>query len=63
MAIVVKRGANDNDDKLISKFRQMVLKYKVIDEYKDRMFYMKPSTKKKLAKKNAKANRRRIRVE
>ncbi len=48
MAVVVKRKANDTDDKMIAEFRKMVIENNLIEDYKSRMFHLKPSAQKNL---------------
>lgn len=50
MAVVVRRKPTDTDDKVISEFRRLILKYKIIDEIKDRLFYLKPSARRNIAR-------------
>lgn len=43
MSVVVKRKANDTDDRMIAEFRKMVLENDLIELYKSKMFHLKPS--------------------
>lgn len=38
--------SNDNIDLALRKFKKKMEKFKILDEYKDRQFYTKPSEKK-----------------
>ena len=55
----VKAGPGDTSDSLIRKFTKKVLAEGIIQEMKDKEFYLKPSLKKKLKRKEA-ARKRRI---
>lgn len=43
MSIIIKAGANDNNDSLMRKFQRKVVMEGVIQEYRDRAFYKKKS--------------------
>lgn len=55
----VKAGPGDTSDSLIRKFTKKVLAEGIIQEMKDKEYYLKPSLKKKLKRQEA-ARRRRI---
>lgn len=47
MAMVVRKGPGDTEDKLIAKFRKKVLAEQILFELRDREFYKPPSVKRK----------------
>ena len=52
--VVVKKKKGESEDKLISRFRKIVLEEGIIDEVRDRERYKKPSEKRKEKKKQVK---------
>lgn len=58
MAIIVKKGPGDTDDKLIAKFRKKVMAEEILLELKDREFYKPPSLIRKERKAALKRGRR-----
>ena len=54
----VKVRRNDNIERVIKRFIKKTKKLGIIDEAKERRFYMKPSEKKRLAKKRSDAKRK-----
>ncbi len=57
MAIIVKAGANDSTDSVIRKFQKKIVFEKVVQEYRDLMYFKKNSEKRQEA---AKEKRRKI---
>jgi len=59
MSIIVKATGNDNSDAVIRKFQKKIVMEKVIQEYRDQMFFKKGSEKRKemLAEKRRKIRR------
>lgn len=57
MGVTVK-VKNNNIDGAISFFSSQVKKYGILDEYKEKRFYTKPSEKRRLKLKKAKYNQR-----
>ncbi len=47
MSIIIKAGANDSSDSVIRKFQKKVITEKVIQEYRDLMFFKKGAEKRK----------------
>lgn len=45
--VVVKRKKGESEDRLIARFRKLVLEEGIIDEYRDRERYKKPSERRK----------------
>lgn len=45
--VVVKKKKGETEDKLIARFRKIVLEEGIIDEVRDRERYKKPSEKRK----------------
>lgn len=45
MATVVKKRPGQSDDQLIAQFRKKVLFEEIIEEVREREFYLKPSRK------------------
>lgn len=56
----VKKMPGDSDDTLIRKFSRKVLDEGIINEVRQRQFYLKPSLAKKLKKQEARRNKRRM---
>ena len=54
----VRVRKNDNIERVIKRFIKKTKKLGIIDEAKERRFYMKPSEKKRLAKKRSDAKRK-----
>ena len=54
----VKVRRNDNLERVIKRFIKKTKKLGIIDEVKERRFYVKPSEKKRLAKKRSDAKRK-----
>jgi ribosomal protein S21 len=54
----VKVRRNDNIERVIKRFIKKTKKLGIIDEAKERRFYMKPSEKKRLARKRSDAKRK-----
>jgi small subunit ribosomal protein S21 len=55
--VSVKPRRNDHIDKTLRKFNKKVKKLKIIEEVRERRFYMKPSEKKRLQRKRSEARR------
>jgi len=49
--VMVRRGKNDSDEKLIKRFLKKVKKLGIIQAVLDKRYYVKPSVKKRLEKK------------
>ena len=49
---------NDHIDKTIRKFNKKVKKQKIVEEIRERQYYLKPSERKRLKKKRSDAKRR-----
>ncbi len=49
--VVVKRENNDTDEKMIKRFLKRVEKSGILEEFLSRRYYVKPSVKRRLAKK------------
>lgn len=47
MPIIIKAGPNDNSDAVIRKFQKKQVMEKVVQEYRDLMFFKKGSEKRK----------------
>lgn len=45
MATIVKKRPGQSEDSLIAQFRKKILNEEVIEEMKEREFYLKPSRK------------------
>lgn len=56
--VEVKKRSGESSEALINRFLKEVDKSGIIEEYKKRMYYMKPSKKKRLARKKAERKRR-----
>jgi len=54
--VCVARRDNDSDERMIKRFMKKIKKYGVITEVLNRRFFVKPSTKKRLAKKKLRAD-------
>jgi len=54
----VKVRRNDKIERVIKRFIKKTKKLGIIDEAKERRFYMKPSEKKRLARKRSDAKRK-----
>ena len=54
----VRVRRNDNIERVIKRFIKKTKKLGIIDEVKERRFYMKPSEKKRLARKRSDAKRK-----
>ena len=54
----VRVRRNDNIERVIKRFIKKTKKLGIIDEAKERRFYMKPSEKKRLARKRSDAKRK-----
>jgi ribosomal protein S21 len=54
----VKVRRNDKIERVIKRFIKKTKKLGIIDEAKERRFYMKPSEKKRLARKRSAAKRK-----
>ena len=54
----VKVRRNDNIERVIKRFIKKTKKLGIIDEVKERRFYVKPSEKRRLAKKRSDAKRK-----
>ena len=54
----VKVRRNDNLERVIKRFIKKTKKLGIIDEVKERRFYVKPSEKRRLAKKRSDAKRK-----
>ena len=54
----VKVRRNDNIERVIKRFIKKTKKLGIVDEAKERRFYMKPSEKKRLARKRSDAKRK-----
>ena len=54
----VKVRRNDNIDRVIKRFIKKTKKLGIIDEAKERRYYLKPSEKRRLAKKRSDAKRK-----
>lgn len=50
MAIIIRKKPGETDEKLISAFKKKILYEKVVEEAKERAFYVKPSRQKYLKK-------------
>jgi ribosomal protein S21 len=57
------RQTRGDSNKLIRKFIKKCKKEKIVDEYRERMFYEKPSTKRRRLKKRKKENARKAQRE
>ena len=51
---------NESPEKFIKRFTRKCKKLGIIDEYKDRRFFKKPSVKRRLAKKKAIARHKKL---
>ncbi len=60
--VSLKQTRGDSS-RLIRKFIKKCKKEKIVDEFKDRMFYEKPSTKRRRLKKRKKENARKAQRE
>ncbi|GIW62566.1 MAG: hypothetical protein KatS3mg090_0392 [Patescibacteria group bacterium] len=49
--VFVKKDKDENKDSMLRKFVKTFLEENIIDEYKKRLYYIKPSTLKKETKK------------
>ncbi len=49
--VTVKRENNDTDEKMIKRFLKRVEKSGILEEFLSRRYYVKPSVKRRLAKK------------
>ncbi|GIW63261.1 MAG: hypothetical protein KatS3mg091_063 [Patescibacteria group bacterium] len=49
--VFVKKDKDENKDSMLRKFVKTFLEENIVDEYKKRLFYIKPSTLKKETKK------------
>jgi len=58
MAIIVKREPDDNDDRMIARFRQLIIESKHLDTIKDRMFHISEGEKKKRREKERQQRKR-----
>lgn len=47
---ILKKKSGESDDKLIARFRKKTIDEHVIDDYRDRAQYKKPSERRKEAK-------------
>jgi len=54
--VCVARRDNDSDERMIKRFMKKIKKYGVITEVLNRRYFVKPSTKKRLAKKKLRAD-------
>lgn len=45
------RGKNDTPERMIRRFMKKIKKYKILDEYRDSLVFVKDSEKKRIAKK------------
>ena len=45
MAIVVTRKVNDTDDKIIGRFRKLMVQTSRVDDIKEKTHHLKPSAK------------------
>jgi len=54
----IKPRKNENIERVIKRFNKKVKKMGIIDEVKERRHYIKPSERKRKAKKRAEARRR-----
>ena len=59
--VYLKARKNEPADRLIKRFIKKVKKEKIVEEFRDRKYYKKPSVKKKL--KRQKAQREKMRQE
>jgi|TARA_R100000008_G_scaffold15541_2_gene7569 ribosomal protein S21 len=56
--VSVKPRRNDHNDKLVRKFNKKVKKQKIMEQVRERRYYMKPSERKRLQKKRSDAKKR-----
>ena len=56
--LVVRPRRNENIERAIKRFNKKVKKLGIIDEAKERRYYLKPSEKKRLARKRSEAKRK-----
>ena len=61
MATVVKKRPGQTDDQLIAQFKKRVLNEEIIEEVKQREFYLKPS-RKRYERERAIKKKKRIRI-
>jgi len=59
MATVVKKGPDENEDRLIARFRKKIQAEQLLIELRDREFYKKPSVEKKEKRKIWQAEKKR----
>ena len=59
MATIVRKKPGQSEDSLITQFRQKILNEEVLEEMKEREFYLKPSRKRYEREKALKKIRRR----
>ncbi len=55
--VSVKPRRNDHNDKLVRKFNKKVKKQKIMEQVRERRYYMKPSERKRLQKKRSDAKK------
>ena len=56
--LVIKPRRNEHPERLIKRFNKKVKKLGIIDEIKERRYYVKPSEKRRRMKKRSDARRR-----
>ena len=56
--VSVKPRRNDHNDKLIRKFNKKIKKQKIMEQVRERRYYLKPSERKRLQKKRSDAKKR-----
>lgn len=59
MAIIVKRQADDTDDKLISNFKKAIIQYNFLELIKEKMTYLKPAARRNQNRSTRRSNKRR----
>tara|TARA_R110001583_G_scaffold92963_3_gene235721 strand:- start:2444 stop:2656 length:213 start_codon:yes stop_codon:yes gene_type:complete len=55
--ISVKPRRNENPEKTVRKFNKKVKKQKILEEVRERRYYLKPSQRKRLQRKRSEARR------
>jgi|TARA_R110000824_G_scaffold71188_1_gene182435 ribosomal protein S21 len=56
--VSVKPRRNDHNEKLVRKFNKKIKKQKIMEQIRERRYYLKPSERKRLQKKRSDAKKR-----